>query len=775
MSRPWVLPLLLAAAQLAVWPGARLLGGTPIDPGATAAGVGLILTAAAALYWRRRWPVMVAGGVFAVGAVTSATPWADNLWMPVVAGLVAFYNVAVHRPLRRAAVAGGVLVTAQVVREVLADGEDPVAAALSVVVLYGLVGVLGWRGHRWRGERAAAAQRLAEAQRRGREAAETERHRLARELHDVSAHHLTSIVVTASAAQRLADRRPELVGEALEFSARTGRDTLAALHRLVAVMDARQPVADGPARRLEDLAAGFRRLGHRLDLDVDAGTERLPAPVADAVYGIAREALTNTARYAQGSAVVVQVTCEDGGVRLLVEDDGPAGAPAAAPAAAGLGSGRGTAGMRERAAGVGGTLTTGPRSPAGWRVCAELPPTPTPAPRSGTAGTWRRWTTHRRLDAMMVAANAAVPIVAVPLMGEWRVSPGVAVLFVLWAVAHAVPLAHRRRRPWEVLAAVLALQWVWLAVVVALPVTADAYVLVGAVAVAETVAVYAVARHGTPARFTWLAAVAATAAQAGYLAVSLVRLVPREPGATQAENLVGLTLVGVVVALVSAVSALMPMMAVWGLGHAVGRRRESVRMREHDAVAVAVAAATATAVAERSRIAAGLRAAVLERTGQVTAEALRGDLDGVLGQARGALAAMRGLLDDLRPREDSRTPLPGTPAIADLCERHRQAGRAVTFDVADTGRPLPPDVGASAYRVVEVALAAGDRRPAHAWLRYEQAWLRVTVTGVPAATDDVTVTGLRARVTALGGTIAVDPSGTIDVSLPVPAGEPLDT
>jgi signal transduction histidine kinase len=426
--------------------------------------------------------------------------------------------------------------------------------------------------------------------------------------------------------------------------------------------------------------------------------------------------------------------------------------------------------MRERAAGVGGTLAAGPRTPGGWGVSADLPLTP--APPSGTAGSWRRWSTHRRLDAVVVVANAVVPIVLVPVVGDWRVSPGVAVLFVLWAVAHAAPLAHRRRRPWETLAAVLALQWVWLGVVVALRVSAEAYVLMGAAAVAEMVAVYAVARYGTPARLTWLAAVAATGAQAGYLAVALVRLVPREPGATEAENLAGMTVVGVLVALAGAVSTIVPMMGVWGFGHAVGRRRETVRMREHDAVAAAVAAATVAATAERARIAAGLRAAVLHRTGEVTAQARGGDLDGVLGQARGALAAMRGLLDDLRPHEGSRTPLPGTPAIADLCERHRQAGRPVTFDVAGTGRPLPADVGASAYRVVELALAGGDRGPAHARLRHDGTQVRVTVTGVPSATDDLTVSGLRARVAALNGTIAVDPSGTIDVSLPAPADQP---
>ncbi len=769
MSRPWVLPVLLAAVQLAAWPGTPLLRGTSVDPGPVAVGVVLFLIAAAALYRRRRWPVAVAGVVFAAGTVVAATPHADQLLMLAILDLVAYYNVAVHRAPRRAAAVGGVLVALQVLREVLVNGEEPVTAALSIAILYGLAGVLGWRRHRWHSERAAAARRLAEAEQRRREAAEIERHRLARELHDVTAHHLTSIVVTASAAQRLADRRPELVGEALEFAARTGRDTLAALHRLVAVMDIRQPEADGPARRLEDLAAGFRRLGHRLELDVDAATERLAPAVADAVYGIAREALTNTARYAQGSAVVVRVSCGDGRVRLLVEDDGPAAAPAVAPAA-GLGSGRGTAGMRERAAGVGGTCTTGPRTPAGWRVCADLPLTPAPGP--ARAAGWRRWTAHRRFDALVVAVNAVLPIVMVPVAGEWRVSPVVAVLFVLWAVAHAAPLAHRRRRPWETLAAVLVLQWVWLGVVLALQVMAEAYVLTGAAAVAEMVAVYAVARYGTPARFTWLAAVAASAAQAGYVTFALLTLIPREPGVSDAENLVAMAVMGVVIALAAAFSTLLTMMAVWGLGHAVGRRRETVRMREHDAVAAAVAAATATATAERSRIAAGLRAAVLQRTGQVTAEAGRGDLDGVLAQARGALAAMRGLLEDLRPHERSRTPLPGTPAIADLCERHRQAGRAVTFDVADAGRHLPADVGASAYRVVELALAAGDDRPAHAWLRYDDSQLRVTVTGVPSAADDPTVSGLRARVSALGGTIAVDPSGTIDVSLPAPAEQP---
>ncbi|MFC6017162.1 histidine kinase [Plantactinospora solaniradicis] len=783
LVRDWLLPVVLAGAQLAYWPGARLGGGGPVDPELVA---GLVATVgcAVALGWRRRAPVVAMGVVLLAQALGRLAVDPDALLVIIVADAIALYSVAVRRPLRIAGPAAAVAYAQMAVLGLVVYGFGVtfLAEVLLGLAVYPVTLGLGRSRRRWHAARAAAAERLAAAEVDRQRAASTERHRLARELHDVSAHHLTAIVVTAGAALRLADRRPELVAEAVAFSARTGRETLTALHRLVAVIRSAEQQDRRPLEvRLAELADGFRRLGQPVRVEPDPipeGQPELPPAVAEAVYGIAREALTNALRHAPGSAVRLRIARHPTSVEIVVDDEG--GVPGKA---AELGSGRGVPGMRDRAAGVGGTFTAGPE-PTGWRVRATLPLAIPTEPAGGPR--WRRPSWQQVVDGLIVLGALAIAVSpSLPVDGLDGAGSGSAGLLVgLVMAAHTVPLLWRRHRPWAVLAGVLVTAALWPLAVVLVPLPGESAEVLVAGAIAEFVAVYAVAGHARPAPNTLLAvpitalslaaALTASAAVDGSVAGQRV-----QPDTAMTPEL-GLlfTLIFVLPGWLAMAGLLtIPLGAVWLLGTVLRRRRAGVLAREADAVARTTAEAVEAARRERARIAAGLRAAVLHRAGQVVTAADEGRLDVLLEQARSTLTAMRGLLDTLRADAgaERRAPQPTVGAITLLCAAQRTAGRLVEASVPVAPGPLPADVDVSAYRVVELALAAGDPGPIAIDLRYGDGGLRIVMAGVPSATDPVIVAGLRARVGALGGEVTVDvPAGRLDVWLPTPAPVPPD-
>ncbi|MDI5903696.1 histidine kinase, partial [Streptomyces sp. 12257] len=363
--RNWLLPLTVAAFLL-VWPGPQVLdggyGGFRQEPGVV---LGVAGGVSVALGLRRRMPLVALAGVAVCYGVALAVAASDAVQVFVFLGeVVAVYGVAVRTTLPVTLRAVGVLVCYEALIDFAVDGGGLSAGAgvaVTVVLYLGAVGAGRGRAHQ-RAARARAAAHLAGARVEARTAGVRERRRLARELHDVSAHQLTSVVVTAEAARHLAARRPELAAEALDFSARTGRETLATVQRLVTSLGTAEESDDVPlGARIEELAGGFVRLGQRVEITSVEGGTGAGAQVAEAVFGIAREALTNTLRYAPGAVVRVGVRdLGDGWLALTVDDDGGSRTDAEAGAGRrGLGSGRGMAGMRERAEAVGGTVTAG--------------------------------------------------------------------------------------------------------------------------------------------------------------------------------------------------------------------------------------------------------------------------------------------------------------------------------------------------------------------------------------------------------------------------------
>jgi signal transduction histidine kinase len=228
-------------------------------------------------------------------------------------------------------------------------------------------GLLGVFVHARR-EAAALARRNAGLQHQAEQALVAERARIARELHDIVAHHLSVVVLQAAGAQASAKPAPQ----ALAKIERSGREALTEMRRLLGVL--REP-AEGAAlapqpgmAELAALAEGVRAAGLPVRLAIDGGTAALPAAVDVSAYRIVQEALTNVLKHAGPASADVTVGCVDGAVVIEVTDDGVGGA-AADPSA----GGHGLVGMRERAAMFGGELLAGPQPGGGFAVRARLP------------------------------------------------------------------------------------------------------------------------------------------------------------------------------------------------------------------------------------------------------------------------------------------------------------------------------------------------------------------------------------------------------------------
>ncbi|WP_261717310.1 sensor histidine kinase [Streptomyces sp. FZ201] len=196
-----------------------------------------------------------------------------------------------------------------------------------------------------------------------------EREQLARELHDTVAHHVSAIVIRAQAGRVLAATDPDAAVEALEGVEEEGARTLEEMRAMVAALRDRGVGAElAPPAGVADLERLVRAPGDRLrvDLRLDGELASLPPAVDAAVYRIVQESVTNAMRHAVGATeVAVRVTAEHHTVRVSARDNGQrTGRPR---------DGYGLAGLRERAALLGGSLRAGPGTDRGWQVEAELP------------------------------------------------------------------------------------------------------------------------------------------------------------------------------------------------------------------------------------------------------------------------------------------------------------------------------------------------------------------------------------------------------------------
>ncbi|MFJ8605546.1 sensor histidine kinase [Streptomyces shenzhenensis] len=331
-----------------------------------------------------------------------------------IAAVVAFvvlYGLALRRTAGLAVVGSAVAVAAAAMTGAAA-GLRPWNVVGTALVAAGAAAVawaLGRSQRRRRAERAALAAYRTGAAAIPRFAALAERDRLAVELHDVAAHRLTAIVVSAAAAQRLSD--PYLIADALRHAADAGRKAAAELDRLAD----RGEGAGGPtaAVSLADVAALAAECGAELH-DTTDPVPAVPAATVAVAYRVVREALTNTVRYARGAAVRVALGSRSGLLTVTVTDDGGS---AAEPD---LGTGRGLTGLRGTVGAAGGTLSYGPTS-GGWTVHAELPLPgqplcgPVPGGPRGVGLAWRGTAAESASRRVRWFRPSAVPVRPLPL------------------------------------------------------------------------------------------------------------------------------------------------------------------------------------------------------------------------------------------------------------------------------------------------------------------------------------------------------------------------
>ncbi len=230
-----------------------------------------------------------------------------------------------------------------------------------------------------------------------------ERTRIARELHDVVAHHISAMVIRAQAADRVADNRPGETREAVRWIAANGQETLAAMRHVVRVLRSAETGTLTPQTTLAELpeiAARMAAVGLPVELRLPPNAPALPAAVQLAIVRIVQEALTNVLVHAGATCALVELSLSDVEIRLEVHDDGSApSAPTAPirilaavaavtgknrpteqqlPASASVLGGNGLIGMRERAASCGGVLSIGTSPLGGWLVSVILRSSPSP-------------------------------------------------------------------------------------------------------------------------------------------------------------------------------------------------------------------------------------------------------------------------------------------------------------------------------------------------------------------------------------------------------------
>jgi signal transduction histidine kinase len=353
-------PVLVADAAIAAE------GSALTAPGLLAAVVGCL-----PLLLRRRLPFHLLAPLLVAGIVLILWQLEPHNTV-VLIPMVALVELAAYGDRRRSAwIAISVLPCVLIsVLPFAADKDELVEVVVRNFALCLLAVAVGdvIRSRRQALERARA-QREEEALRRLGD----ERLRIARDIHDVVAHAMVAINVQAGVAAHLIDRDPEQAHSALRAIKATSGEALADLRATLGVLrgdDAAAPVR--PAAGLGDideLAAGLRAAGVRVDVEFDETLREAPAAVHAAGYRIVQEALTNVLRHAGASSVRVTAARDGDEVRIDVVDDG-----AGAGAEGGAGSGHGLRGMRERASALDGTLEAGPAaSGRGWRVVARLP------------------------------------------------------------------------------------------------------------------------------------------------------------------------------------------------------------------------------------------------------------------------------------------------------------------------------------------------------------------------------------------------------------------
>jgi signal transduction histidine kinase len=331
-----------------------------------------VLPYSAALAVRRRWPI--AAAVVAAAALLVVRPLGVDgtlegplaipfLWTPF---LIA-YSVGVGAGIVAGLAALALLTAALQI-------QNAVFNPLLVMITIGpwLAGRIVLSRRRMTEQLQARNDELrAEGELFAQESVRYERARIARELHDIVAHCLSVMVVQASAGQRAAAAGRDGVAEALESVAEAAAQAQTEIGRLVELLSGEASAGAPP--RLQMVGELVRRAsgtGLAVSCRFEGSCDRLAPAASEAAYRVVQEALTNALKYAPGAPVDITVRGQGGEVTVDVVNAAPRQRPSGLERAGGS---FGLAGMRERVAACGGSLTSGPTPAGGWRVSALLP------------------------------------------------------------------------------------------------------------------------------------------------------------------------------------------------------------------------------------------------------------------------------------------------------------------------------------------------------------------------------------------------------------------
>ncbi|GIH24772.1 two-component sensor histidine kinase [Acrocarpospora phusangensis] len=375
--------LIADAEALAQWQGSAQI---PLrDPNVGSVLLAGLMTLSVAL--RRRWPfvllVALAVPQFALDLFHFNTGFSG------VATLILLYTVAARRGLALSVV-GAVFSMIGYLLSVLLTYDRPSwpdhVVAVAVMTLCWVIGRSVRLRRAYLDELVDRADRLERAREADTRAARAEeRSRIARELHDVVAHHVSVMTVQAAAARKMLDKDRQVAEDALQAIEQMGRTAMAEMRDIVGVLRTDGPAERGPQPGMQDLPSlieQMREAGLRTQLWLEGEQRTLPPGIDLAAYRLVQEALTNSLRHAGPAARAwVTVRQEPSELTVHVEDDGrgsdrPGRGPGTVPERApgtGQGKGHGLVGIKERVALYGGVLRIGPRQGGGFEVRAMFP------------------------------------------------------------------------------------------------------------------------------------------------------------------------------------------------------------------------------------------------------------------------------------------------------------------------------------------------------------------------------------------------------------------
>ena len=550
-----------------------------------------------------------------------------------------------------------------------------------------------------------------------------ERNRIARELHDVVAHHVSVMVIQAGAARLVATADQVATDRALQVVERSGREALVDLRRVMGVMrrdDTSYPTATAGLAHLDQIVERARASGVPVDVQVTGRLDQIPTAVDLVAYRVVQEALTNVVKHARPARAYVSIDVGAHTVDMTIADDGAQVSALVLPT-----SGHGLIGMRERVVLFGGTLTSGPRPGGGFEVRASLPlrrevlarpDDRDPADRLNAPRPWRRrLVTLKPWSDRLLAIVWLITLEIDAVIDHYRRGPLVVNLIAVAVMALA--FAWRRRSP-----LLFALVVGSAAIPLSSGLTSAHSTLVGFYCVIVpmfTLAAWEQRPQAVLGLGLWLA---------GTIGSGIVAHKPLD----------GVT------------GALIMSTLVWAAGR-LWRRQRQLAHRLADAQAVLAAERDdreqLAIASERTRIARELHTLVAHGVVAMiiqaasAREALRAAPDAALTSiasiedtGRAALARMREILGVLRAPHTATPvrPQPGLGQLHAMISQHRESGRAVDLRIEGDPGPLPAGVDLTTYRIIEAALAQADRRPSRSVvvaLRFSDDDVEVNFTG----------------------------------------------